>query len=239
MGLEESRVSKRALSVSGTENENGAADWTLVHGPSSTSGVSKDPPSVSIDSEWIGPINAPTYRHGLGGGESSGMTTTLGRGFSSPPPHIPQWSDSHSALPMRLIDHREGHGSVAGGAEFRETVLWSRETLNAPVVPPAAGVYMAAGREEGMAQLSGRSAKKRSRRGHGQMESTAVNVGEGEGGVQEGQIDAGVGRMTAEAVDRPLGGKDNLEVAFDVGCRAITELSMEGRIDVTRVQLHL
>jgi hypothetical protein len=102
---------------------------------------------------------------------------------------------------------------------------------------------MVAEREEGlicpMAQLSGRSGKKRSRGGQGKEESTAVKVGEGEGGVQEGKIDAGVGRMMVEAVDRPLDGKDNLEVAFDVGCRAITELSIEGRIDVTRVQLHL
>jgi hypothetical protein len=53
--------------------------------------------------------------------------------------------------------------------------------------------------------------------------------------VHEGHTDAGVGMVAVDAVHRPIDRKDNVEMALDVLCRGVAELSLGGKLGINRV----
>lgn len=231
-------MSQRSLPVSVAE---GGAAIGREPPASEASVISRGMSSGSKSDEWI---DGSTYSYdGVGEGKSSGMMTTLGTGLASAPPHIPQGSDSRSALPMRSMERDQGGASLDGNSS-----IWGgyEERASRPSVQAeAAGAK--GGEGEGLlcsvAGFSSAVGKKRARRDQGYDRLASASGGKGDKEVQEGRIHAGIGEVAVGPggchVERPVGGKDSIEVAFDVACRGLSALSLEGKLDVPHARFVL
>lgn len=173
----------------------------------------------SSENGSIASIGTCVDTYGGGGGESSGLMPTSRTGLSSLA-HIPQGRDRRPARPLRPTERGQGDMGPEGG------------TLRPPFVPVEASVYVG---EE--VEFSVSLDTKRIRRDEGQERWASASAEKREE-VQEGVIDAGIGigQMRGEAggchVARPLDVTDNIELGFELACRGLAELSLEGTLNI-------
>jgi hypothetical protein len=144
---------------------------------------------------------------------------------------------------MRSMERDRGGASLDGN-----TSTWGgyEERVSHPSVQAeAAGAR--GGEGEGLIYsvvgLSSTLGKKRTRRDDGYERLASASGGRGDEEVKEGHVHAGIGEVAVGAggchVERPVGGKDSIEVAFDVACRGLSALSLEGKLDVPHARFVL
>jgi hypothetical protein len=193
-----------------------------------------------MDNERVAAIGASTYDYGLGGGERSGLMTTLDMGpwvLS----YTPQVSDIIPASPMRSVWCEEGSGSLL------HSVVSTWDGYEETWVPPSVHTEPV-GRERAPYTLWSNPPPQHSAgRGHEEEKDRRSGPrGAREGAMRGCRRDMGTmgsGAILVEDggsnVERPIGRKDNIEVAFDMACRVTTELSLEGTLSIPRIRLIL
>jgi hypothetical protein len=147
---------------------------------------------------------------------------------------------------MRSTERKQGDISLPSGSAV--TMGGYGEKVSPPSVRAgAAGVYVAAGGEEGaihaVAGYVTGLGEKMPEEGKSHEDWTSLSLEKSHIEVQEGLMDAGMGDEAEEAGDcqvgRPISEIDNLAVAFEVACRCTVELSLEGKLDITRASFVL
>lgn len=218
-------------------DEEGAPASQVVRLPPTSVGAS----SGSMDNEWIADIGASTYGC-VGDDERSGLMTMLDMG-SWVLSYTPQVNDSIPGIPMRSVGCEEVGGSRAHGIES----TWDGYGETGKL-PPVQTTESGVGRERASYTLWPNPPQQRSA---GRNREEDKDRRSGPRGAREGAMRGyrrdmatlGSGAILVEDgginVERPIGRKDNIEVAFEMACRVTTELSLEETLSIPRIRLIL